>query len=248
MPFTAAHPAIILPLLRSRYFSATGLVIGSMSPDFEYFFKMSVNSEFSHTLGGLFYFDLPVTVVLALIFHRIIKKNLIRNLPSFFQSRFQDVYQLDFVKYLNEHKLIFLISALAGAGSHIFWDSFTHNNTFFTNMLPFYKTTFIPYEGVRYPLFYALQHISTAIGLTAISIYFVTLKTATPRHTFHPKVSYWFTLVSVTLGIYMLRFALDPSDYELGNAIVSSISGFIIALVCCGLINFRNTGTQQARG
>lgn len=248
MPFTPAHPAIILPILRSRYFSATGLVIGSISPDFEYFFKMSVNSEFSHTIAGLIYFDLPVTLVLALIFHLIVKKNLIKNLPAFFQNRVQDLYQSEFVKYLTEHKLIFLISAVTGAGSHILWDSFTHNNTFFTNIIPLYKTTFIPYDGVRYPLFYALQHISTALGLTVIFVYFLMLKTVTPEHTFHPKVSYWFTLVSITLGIYMLRFTLDPSDYQLGNAIVSSISGLLIALVCCGLINFRNTGTQQARG
>jgi Domain of unknown function (DUF4184) len=248
MPFTPAHPAIIIPLLRSRYFSATGLVIGSISPDFEYFFKMSVNSEFSHTIGGLFYFDLPVSLALAFIFHLVIKKNLVRNLPPFFQGRFQDMYQLDFVKYANEHKLILIISVLTGAGSHIFWDSFTHNNTFFTSMIPLYKTTFIPYEGVRYPLFYALQHISTALGLAIIGVYFLTLKTVTPRHTFNPKVVYWFTLIAIAFFIYMLRFAVDPSDYELGNAIVSSISGFLIALVCCGLINFRNTGTQQVSG
>jgi hypothetical protein len=68
MPFTPAHPAIVLPLIRSRYFSATGLIIGSLSPDFEYFFKMSVDSIYSHSKVGLFYFDLPVTIVLALLF------------------------------------------------------------------------------------------------------------------------------------------------------------------------------------
>lgn len=248
MPFTAAHPAIILPILRSRYFSATGLVIGSISPDFEYFFKMGVNSEFSHTIGGLFYFDLPVSLVLAFIFHLIIKKNLVRNLPPFFQGRIQDMYQLDFVKYANEHKLILIISALTGAGSHIFWDSFTHNNTFFTSIIPFYKTTFVPYEGVRYPLFYALQHISTVLGLAIITIYFLTLKTGTSNDTFNPKVSYWFILISITFATYMLRFTLNPSDYELGNAIVSGISGLSIALLCCGLINFRNTSTQHVSG
>lgn len=248
MPFTAAHPAIILPLLRSRYFSATALVIGSLSPDFEYFFKMGVNSEFSHTLGGLFYFDLPVTLILALIFHLIIKKNLIRNMPPFLQVRLQEMYYLDFVKYLKEHKLIFLVSALTGAGSHIFWDSFTHNNTFFTNILPFYKSTFIPYGGVRYPLFYALQNISTVLGLAIVMIYLLTIKPGTMRRTFNPKLSYWFILMFITLAIYILRFALDPSDYILGNAVVSSISGFLIALVCCGLINFRNTAMQQVKG
>ncbi|WP_240482010.1 DUF4184 family protein [Flavobacterium psychrophilum] len=39
MPFTFSHPAIILPLryLPRQWFSLTGLIIGSLTPDFEYF-------------------------------------------------------------------------------------------------------------------------------------------------------------------------------------------------------------------
>jgi hypothetical protein len=42
MPFTFAHPAIVLPLkhLPKRWYSLTGLIIGSMTPDFEYFIRM----------------------------------------------------------------------------------------------------------------------------------------------------------------------------------------------------------------
>jgi Domain of unknown function (DUF4184) len=246
MPFTPAHPAIILPLLRSRYFSATGLVIGSISPDFEYFFKMSVSSEFSHRLGGLFYFDLPITFILALIFHMVVKKNLVRNMPFFFQRRFQDMMELDFLNYLNRHRLIFILSALIGAGSHIFWDSFTHNNTFFTNILPIYKGTYIPYEGVRYPLFYALQHISTALGLTTLGIYLLAIRPTDRQGICYPKLVYWVVLTFIALTIYIIRFALYPSDHILGNAVVSSISALLIALICCGLIKFKNTAMQQA--
>ncbi len=245
MPFTPAHPAIVLPLLRSRYFSATALIIGSISPDFEYFFKMSVSSEYSHHLGGLFYFDLPVTLVLGLLFHQIVKKNLIRNLPVFLQTKFKEVVELDFPAYLKAHPVVFIYSALIGAGTHIFWDSFTHNNTFFTNFLPIYKGTYIPYDGVRYPLFYALQHISTAVGLSIITFYLLAMKRTESTPLFAPKVSYWFVLVLIALAIYTLRFTFEPSDYLLGNAVVSSISGVLISLVCCGLINFNNTAIQQ---
>src|SRR5690242_2559034 len=110
MPFTPAHPAIVLPLLRKRWVSATGLVIGSLSPDFEYFFKVSVESQHSHTLAGLFYFDLPVTLLLALLFHEVVKRNLIHNLPTFFQRRLQDLLHLDFRKFLATHWLIFIFS------------------------------------------------------------------------------------------------------------------------------------------
>jgi hypothetical protein len=51
MPFTASHPAIILPLiyLPGKWISLTGLVIGSMTPDFEYFERMSVQSDYSYS-------------------------------------------------------------------------------------------------------------------------------------------------------------------------------------------------------
>src|SRR5262245_38934596 len=139
MPFTAAHPAIILPLIRSRYFSATALIAGSIAPDFEYFFKMSVSSVYSHTVAGLFYFDLPVVVFISLLFHLVVKKNLISSLPLFFQQKFQPILELDFLDYVKRHPWIFVSSALVGAASHILWDRFTHNNSF-TQSLPFYKT------------------------------------------------------------------------------------------------------------
>ncbi len=51
MPFTFSHPAIILPLkyLPQNWFSLTGLIIGSLTRDFEYFIRMKVRSNYSHT-------------------------------------------------------------------------------------------------------------------------------------------------------------------------------------------------------
>jgi hypothetical protein len=56
MPFTFAHPAIILPLYKKPHlFSMTALIIGSMVPDFEYFLKVAVKSALNHSLAGIFY-------------------------------------------------------------------------------------------------------------------------------------------------------------------------------------------------
>jgi len=244
MPFTPAHPAIILPLLRSRYFSATGLVIGSISPDFEYFFKMSVDDAHGHTVAGLIYFDLPVALFLAWLFHVVVKKNLISNLPLYFQVRSQELLAFDFVTYIRNNAWVFALSALVGAASHLLWDSFTHNNTVFTQNA-FYKQTYIPYEGVNYPLFYALQHISTAIGLTIIVIYILLIRPSAVQSTRTPQILYWITLITLAAATVWVRFQLFPADYGEGNLVVSSISGLVVSLICCGLINFRNTTRQQ---
>ena len=81
MPFTFSHPAIILPLnyLSKKWFSITGLVIGSLSPDFEYFIRMKIESNYSHTFWGIFYFDLPLGIMLTFIFHNIVKNELFEN-------------------------------------------------------------------------------------------------------------------------------------------------------------------------
>ena len=242
MPFTPAHPAIILPLIRWRYFSATGLIVGSLSPDFEYFFKMSVDSIHSHSRPGLFYFDLPVTIVLAILFHQLVKVNLIGNLPVFLQKRFQDTLHFNFLKYLKHNWWIFLYSALIGAGSHLFWDSFTHNNRFFSRQFSMiYKQMSVPFDGVNYPFFYVLQQISTTVGLIIVTLYIVFKKPVQYRELMRPKISYWLLVFAIGIVVLRLRFFYHVSDYNLGNVVVSSITGLLIGVVCCGFINFKNS-------
>lgn len=52
MPFTFSHPSIVLPLtyLPKKWISLTGIVIGSLTPDFEYFLRMKIQSTYSHTI------------------------------------------------------------------------------------------------------------------------------------------------------------------------------------------------------
>ena len=240
MPFTPGHPAIVLPLLRSRFVSATGLVIGSMSPDFEYFFRMSVMGIHGHTKAGLFYFDIPVTIVIALIFHAVVKRNLIANLPAFLQRRFQDTLNLDFVAYLKKHWGIFLMSALIGAGSHIFWDSFTHNNRFFVRLFSeVYDNTYVFFRGANYPLFYVLQQISTAVGLAVVGLYIVFMKPLRAVEISMPRIGYWLLVLVIAVVILRLRFFIQPFDYHLGNVVVSGITGLMAGTVVGGFINFR---------
>jgi hypothetical protein len=235
MPFTPAHPAIVLPLLKSRYFSATGLVVGSISPDFEYFFKASVSGEHGHTLPGVFYFDLPVSIFLALTFHVLIKERLIGNLPTFLQSRLQSLRGLNFKNYLSKHFLIFLISALIGAFSHIFWDSFTHNGRYFVNTISTLRTAYIPLDGAKYPLWYALQHFSTAVGLTVILIYLFKMDVKTDYTIRKPKLSYWFTIVLLACILVYLRFALFTVQFEIGNVVVTIMSALMLSICLLGL-------------
>lgn len=239
MPFTLAHPAIVLPFIRRKYLSATALIVGSVAPDFEYFLKMREDDVHSHTLAGLFYFDLPMVFLLSFAFHVLVKENFIRNLPAWLQLRLSEVRNADIVQVIRSRPIVFTLSALMGAGSHLFWDSFTHANGFFAERLWFYDGTVVPFDGVRYPLYYALQHISTYVGMFLVAVFIVFLK---PDESVIPsKVSpaYWFVLFAITAMITWIRFTMDHSSgMTVGTTVVSVIAAFCIGLMVCGRISF----------
>jgi hypothetical protein len=242
MPFTPAHPAIILPFVNRKYFSTTGLIIGSISPDFEYFFKASVSGVHGHTLPGIFYFDLPVTVFLALTFHLSVKQSLIPNLPQFLQKRLQPLRQLDFKHFIKQHYFISIYSVILGAASHIFWDGFTHNGKFFVEYLPIYKGTYVPFQGVKYPLWYALQHISTAVGGIIIIFYVACLPIQSTQEFMPPRISYWIVLILLASVFFTLRFMLFTVTFNLGNAVVTSISALLLSICLISLTPYFKTG------
>ena len=78
MPFTLAHPAAVLPLLRGALVGAA-LVAGSLAPDVPYFlvdlgipnsaqawYEPFLNGTTSHSLAGVLTVDLPAALVLYL--------------------------------------------------------------------------------------------------------------------------------------------------------------------------------------
>jgi hypothetical protein len=110
--------------------------------------------------------------------------------------------------------------------------------------LSVYKTVHVPFQGVNYPLFYALQHISTVAGLLVVGIYLVSIAPTDNVRARKIKVSYWILVFLLTASVIVIRFGLVSGDFEFGNFVVTCISGFLIALICCGFINFKDTTTQ----
>jgi hypothetical protein len=235
MPFTPAHASIVLPFINSRYVSATGLVIGSMSPDFEYFLRMSVRGDYGHTAWGILYFDVPLTLVMAVLFHSVIKPNLIGNLPPYLQQRMTSLMRSHFTSYLKKHFIIFLISAGIGATSHVLWDDFTHSDGYFIRVVPLVRGHYIPLFGLRQPLWHVLQHISTVVGLLVIGIYIARLKRDASITT-TLNLLYWLCFFAVTVVTVLTRFAIRSTDLNFGTFVVVVVSAVCVASVTCGVI------------
>lgn len=231
MPFTFSHPAIILPLtyLPRKWFSLTGLVIGSLTPDFEYFLRMRVKSNYSHTLEGIFWFDLPLALLLAFTFHNIIRNSLFDNLPTFLKSRFSTFKQFDWNRFFYKNWLVLIISILIGTASHLFWDSFTHNHGYFVETIPSLTNT-IDLFGEQIPIFKILQHSSTLIGGLLITLAFYKLPTDSSGNK-KINLKYWTIFAGLTLTIISIRILSGLEIKQYGNVIVTAISAGIISLI-----------------
>jgi hypothetical protein len=78
-----------------------------------------------------------------------------------------------------------------------------------------------------------------------VVVYIILKKPETQTSLFKPTILYWVLVILTTATLTALRFTIRSDDYNLGNLVVSAISGFCIALVIGGLINFRNVYLKQ---
>ena len=168
MPFTFSHPAILLPFFKDKRFSITGLVIGAMAPDLEFFFRMRTQSAISHTLLGLFIIDIPLAIIVAVLFHGILKESLIRNSPSFVQSRLSVLQKLNWFDYFKKNRLKVVLSFFLGAFSHFLWDSFTHWDGFMVQ-----RISILSHKLLSFPLYDWGQYGSSVLGLIVLGMCFL---------------------------------------------------------------------------
>jgi hypothetical protein len=233
MPFTAAHPAAILPLLKhSRWFSATGLVTGSIAPDFQYFLLLPIFKHSGHTLEGLLFFNLPVAFVLATVFHLLVRRPVVAHLPVWLKSRALAVPELDWLAYLRRRWFVFAVSVIIGAATHIFWDGFTHYSGYFAQHLPVLNSK-VEIMGREIALSRIIQHTSTAVGSLLILIYTWRQPTAAIPVRVPAFRKFFFWAGIAVAGIGFMVFALTTSAFmrSLMGVVVSFLTGSMMGTV-----------------
>jgi hypothetical protein len=237
MPFTFSHPAIVLPFLKSKKVSATALVFGSMSPDFEYFFRMKMQSEISHTFLGVLLIDFPLGFLMMFVFHQIIKKPLIDNSPIFVQNRLAILRETNWIQYFKNNITIVLVSFFLGAISHLFWDSMTHWDGYLVQVIPFLNL-----EVYAIPMYKIAQHLSTIIGL-GIVLFYIYKQPYEDKLIDRIAFKYWYMSFSCAAVILAVRFSFGLPLDEIGSVIVSILFSGVLAVTAVGLF-FRSRKTS----
>lgn len=167
MPWTPAHPALVLPFFKlfRRPFASTCLVIGSMAPDLPYFFLVRFES-WSHTFPLSFFFGVPVTILVAYFWMYFLRPTLFEVLPIA-----HDVPEHQVTAIVKENLLVSCLVAAIGIATHLFIDGFTHAHGYSVD-----RWSVLRFEwgilGKTMPVWHFLQMLLTAVGLIVIASYF----------------------------------------------------------------------------
>lgn len=236
MPFTFSHPAIVLPFvsLKRKWLSATGLIVGSMAPDFEYFLRMKDKSIYSHTLPGLFWFDLPLGILICFIYHNIVRDPFIDNAPKLVKERLIAYKGFNWTSYFKNYWIVVCVSILIGGASHILWDSFTHENGYFVNRIPLLQR-WIDTPIITIHIYNLAQQLSSFFGILIVAIALIRLKVY-PVKMDSNIYKYWLLVSAISILVIILRIASGLHIHRYGNVIVSIISAGMISLIATPFI------------
>ncbi|MBC3538490.1 DUF4184 family protein [Rufibacter sediminis] len=232
MPFTFSHPAIVLPFigLKYRWRSATGLIVGSMAPDFEKFIRMSLHDPHSHTWKGIFYFNLPMGLLLCFVFHLIVRNTLIDHLPLFLRRRLNRFKRFDWKPYFKKHWPVVIGSLLIGIVSHLAWDSFTHSTGLGVRLFPFLLGEVLPEPFTR-SWYSFLQQTLSVVGGFVMAIFIYQLPQENRPLEKKPFWGFWLmsgVIVCVVVALWILAGGKMNRYYIMIAALSAGLLSLII--------------------
>lgn len=251
MPFTASHVMAVLPGIRWRRalrLDPTCLAIGAMAPDFQYFLWARREGEFSHSLVGLFAFDLPMTLVVAIAFHRLVKWLALAAAPQWLARRCAPFA----VRAWRPHVAIAIASALIGSATHLAWDGFTHGPGFAVVRSEFLVQFHdVPLWG-RLPMHRILQHVSTVIGGLAVLGYLALALRRTPPappRADDPRWTARLALGGFTAVVFAVLFVRlwRRGWIEPGNVAVIAISAVLAGALLASVLLWRQLDAMRVR-
>lgn len=166
VPFTLSHAAAVLPIQRLGQLELplTALMIGSMAPDFGYFFSHDTSRQLTHSVVSLPLFALPMGLAVWLFYVALLEKATITLLSDRWHTRFAHTDAITPALFARAS-----IAVLLGALTHILWDAFTHRGTFVTDTFPILLEHT---PGLPWVTNYHLLHgLSSAAGLVILTVW-----------------------------------------------------------------------------
>ena len=183
MPFPLAHPAAVVPLRRfcPRFFSFPALLVGSVTPDFGYFFYGTGADNLSHSVLGSVIFDLPVGLLGVGVFYWV----------SWLAMRHAPVLHQRILVPIRDRRrvpaLAVVISVLIGSWTHLLLDSITHKNGWLAMHVAFLQIPIGTVDGHCVRVCHLLWYGCSFVGMAWLFLAFRSWQqTSTPSQVKRP--------------------------------------------------------------
>lgn len=178
MPFTLAHPAAVLPLLRTPLVPAA-LVAGSLAPDVPYFVRVPrsaqawyepfVNATTTHAWPGMLLVAVPTAAVLLVLFRLVREPSVdlvgLRASGSWPGAREARPAVVGARRTGAAARAAWLVASLVvGVLTHVAWDSVTHGDGLVVQRVALLQAPALGGMSVAR----VLQHASTVLGLAVL--------------------------------------------------------------------------------
>lgn len=248
MPLTPAHAAAALPISRALpALPLAALVIGTLSPDFEYLLRLAPHGQFGHSPAGLFVFCVPVSLLAWVVFAAIVRPALAGLLPPE-PAAALTTRRPTSPRWRRRSLALGALAAFLGAVSHVVWDGFTHDYGWAVAWLPVLRTevylTFLP--GL--PWYKLLQHGSTLVGGAIVVAWVAVWARRFPpgAWAFAPgqaarSLGVLITLAGVAVAAGLLnglRAIPRGAAHASGFAVVGAMAGLALAVVGYGALTW----------
>ena len=234
MPFTVSHAAAVLPLHRwfRHRLPLTALMIGSMAPDFGYFFSREESRQLTHSIAGLFIFCLPMGLLVWLLYVALLEKATITLLSDRWHTRFAHTDAITPGLIARA-----AVAVVLGAMTHIFWDAFSHQDTFVTNAVP---ALLAPTPGLGWlPIYHVVQGIGSVAGLWFLARWARHLHRQPAKSLIRPyhvseraRIGAWWLLGVTSLvvaAVEWMPYAHSAYDHQAFVIAAGLMSGFFVA-------------------
>jgi hypothetical protein len=246
VPFTISHAAAVLPLrkLGKARLPLAALMIGSMSPDFSYFFMPGdIERLATHSIAGLFWFCLPVSLAAWFLYVRVLEQPTIALLPDRWAARITPSSRDLTVASL----AIVSAAILLGALTHIVWDSFTHIGSPVVNAVRGLRIVVFEWHGRPIRVFRLLQHLSSVLGMLVLAFFaWRHLRNAAPSPAASPssiphkaRVGAVLLLFAVALAVAIVGYALNARfslERRLFHFAIGGMTGWMITWLLIALV------------
>ena len=211
MPLAPAHPAVILPLQRLGL-PLSALVAGAVVPDTPVYLPVGISYQTTHSGWGVVV-DTILGLALIWLWFAVLRDAVV-DLSSPLRGRAPARARLD----RRAWQLAPLAVAL-GAGSHVLWDSVTHDWGFVVEEVAVLREQHGPI-----PLYGWLQHASTVTGSVIVGMFCVLrlrARCVVPRPPAVRFAGLW--LATVPLAVLVTGIVVRDAEVAVGTGLVTLV-------------------------